>query len=818
MHRIAHLRRAAGHVCVPAAACFLFAIHPISARAVVVRGSIRDPLGRPIASAHVQLVKGRQIVGSSVTMSDGTFEIRSTDDGRFIVIADAVSFSPQIGTPFYGGQLDVVTQDLSLTISPIKSEVTVTAAGEPIPLPQASASIALVDAAALSTRVGIVDELRLQPGVALVQTGQYGGATSLFVRGANSDANKVLIDDVPANDVGGVFDYGNVSSTAVRGIETQRGPDSVLYGTDARAGVIRIDTPQGMSLKPILTYSGDAGNLHTWRNEGALSGTYGKADYFTAFSRFDSSNALVKDRFHAATTAANLGYHVTANTSIRGTARYAVTASGLPGPFDFQGVVQSGKQADQDLYLSGVLDDTRSSGWHNTVRYLDSRKREQSNQYSTNGTPDGYGEYFGTRVTIRGANGTSATGNALIGYDPFPTHYEFVNNRDGLEYTSSFSMGQHLAVLGGFRFQDERGAYRYPLFGTNQQISRTNYDYTLEFHGDLRHRLFYTLGGAVQHNSLYGTEGQPQLGLTYSVVQPGRGWLQGTRLRVHFAKGVQEPGLSAQLSSLYVELLAIGDTGSIASFHVSPIGAQRSRVYEGGVDQNLYSDRAVLHLTYFHSTFGRGTEYVSTPLYNGYFHQTLPPSLYGFYLNSLDTKSSGMEAALEYQCTTHVFLRAGYTYLDAKVARSFSADAINALGGVTTVNPRYPGVAIGVYSPLVGQRPFRRPPQTGFAVLQYTGARWSAAIKAAMVSKADDSTFIDQYSNANFDTSMLLPNRNLDFGYTRLDSSVTYQWKPSVAVFTQLDNLLNNQHIGPIGYPSLPFTFRVGLKLRFPQE
>lgn len=818
MFRIANLRRAAGHVCVPAAASLLFAINSVSAHAVIVRGSIRDPLGRPIASAHVQLIKGRQIVGSGVTMPDGTFEIRSTDDGRFVIIADATSFSPQIGTPFYGRQLDVVTQDLSLTISPIKSEVTVTAAGEPIPLPQASASISLVDAAALSTRVGIVDELRLQPGVAVVQTGQYGGAASLFVRGANSDANKVLIDDVPANDVGGVFDYGNVSSTAVRVIETQRGPDSVLYGTDARAGVIRLETPQGMSLRPVLAYSGDAGTLHTWRNEGALSGTYGKADYYTAFSRFDSSNALPHDRFHAATSAGNLGYHFGANTSVRGTARYAVTAAGLPGAFDFQGVAQNGKQADQDLYLSGVIDDTRGSGWHNTLRYLNARKREQANQYSSNGTPDGFGEYFGASVSIRGANGTSATGRALIGYDPFPTHYEFVNNRDGLDYTSSFSAGRHLAVLGGFRFQDERGAYRYPLFGTNQQISRKNYDYTLELHGDLAHRLFYTLGGAVQHNSLYGTEGQPQIGLTYSVVQPGRGWLQGTRLRLHFAKGVQEPGLSAQLSSLYAELLATGDTASITSFHVAPIGAQRSRVYEGGIDQNLYSDRAVLHLTYFHSTFGRGTEYVSTPLYNGYFHQSLPPSLYGFYLNSLDTKASGIEAALEYQWTNQLFVRAGYTYLDANVERSFSADAIRALGGVTTVNPKYPGLAIGVYSPLVGQRPFRRPPQTGFAVVQYAGTKWSAAVKAAMASQSDDSTFIDQFSNANFDNSMLLPNRNLDFGYTKLDGNVTYQWKPSVAVFTQLDNMLNNQHIGPVGYPSLPFTVRTGLKLRLSRE
>ena len=35
-----------------------------------------------------------------------------------------------------------------------------------------------------------------------------------------------------------------------------------------------------------------------------------------------------------------------------------------------------------------------------------------------------------------------------------------------------------------------------------------------------------------------------------------------------------------------------------------------------------------------------------------------------------------------------------------------------------------------------------------------------------------------------------------------------------VAIFTQLGNLLSEQHIGPIGYPGLPFTIRAGLKIR----
>ena len=61
---------------------------------------------------------------------------------------------------------------------------------------------------------------------------------------------------------------------------------------------------------------------------------------------------------------------------------------------------------------------------------------------------------------------------------------------------------------------------------------------------------------------------------------------------------------------------------------------------------------------------------------------------------------------------------------------------------------------------------------------------------------------------------LLLPNRDLDFGYVKLDLGFTYAMKHGFTYFAQIDNLLNDQHIGPLGYPGLPVTFRTGLKLR----
>ena len=83
-----------------------------------------------------------------------------------------------------------------------------------------------------------------------------------------------------------------------------RGPNSALYGTDAGAAVIAINTPRGVTLKPVLNYTGDAGNLHTWRNEVTVGGAVQKLDYFGGFSRFDTSNAVARDRYHSATAVA----------------------------------------------------------------------------------------------------------------------------------------------------------------------------------------------------------------------------------------------------------------------------------------------------------------------------------------------------------------------------------------------------------------------------------------------------------------------------------------------------------------------------------
>jgi len=420
-------------------------------------------------------------------------------------------------------------------------------------------------------------------------------------------------------------------------------------------------------------------------------------------------------------------------------------------------------------------------------------------------------------VKIQGANGYYAVGQASF----FSPNDDSSSNRDELYFQSDYAFSRHFTALIGFRYENERGRFNDADFGENEKIQRTNYEYTLQFQGDIKNRFFYSAGGAIEKNHLYGTAGTPRIGLAYVPVRESNGWLRGTKIRANAASGVQEPTLALEFNSLYSELLANDPNAAtdIPLYNVQKAGAERSRSYDIGVDQNIRGERLIFKAGYFHNQFNHQLEGVD---YNGlhtYFGIPLPiaESIYEAYLNSLAFRAQGLETEVQWQAMNHLFLRGGYTYLDSVVTQSFATDAVAAQNGTPTENPNIPGVAIGAESPLVGARPFRRAPHTGFFAVQYTDTHFSAAIKGSLASESDDSTFLDGEDNTGGNT-LLLPNRNLDSGYAKLDANLSFIATHHLTFYTQMDNLLGQQHIGPIGYPALPFTVQGGIKYRFGGE
>ncbi len=797
-----------------------------SLHAVSVRGVITDPLNKPISGAVVALVDNGKIVITQRTGSDGRYTLSTSNAGRYYVLATGVNFRQLSTESFYGGAFSSIVKNITLEPDTLRESVVVTATGTPLPQSQVSASITELNKTDFEDEQTVTDALRLVPGFSVATTGERGGLTSLFIRGGNSDDNEVLLDGVPLNDIGGTFDFANVATTGIAGAEAYRGPDSVIYGTDAGAGVVAFSTPRGSTPFPSLFYEGDGGNFGTYRNEVKAGGTRNKLDYFGGFGDFQTTNSVDNDSYHDVTSATNVGYALSSATHLRITARNSDSAVGAPGQYAFTLTPTDEKQGDQDIYGSATLDHTFSDRWLAEAEYGLSRKRESFQQYAATGTLDAAnGVYLGKPVTVTGANGYTVSGQAITAYVGYEQSLDdLASNRDSLHAQTSYTFTPHLLGVAGFRYENERGLSNSNSAGvySAQPIGRTNYDYTLEFQGDFSNRFFYTAGGGIEKNGLFGTVGAPHLGASYYLVRPGRGLLQGTRLNFNFSKGYKEPTLDQQTGSLLAFLQQNGGSDLVNQYQVKPIGAALTRSYDGGVEQSIANERILVKLTYYHNEFGNQIESVAPsavpqllPQLSAAQQASLEAYLntnnaFGIDLNSLSFRAQGFESEVQYSPKSNIFLRGGYTYLDAVVQHSFSSDALSPSFNTSS---NFATVPIGNYSPLVGARPFRRPPQTGFISATYaSGSKWSGVVSASFAGRSDDSTALGG-SDANFGNSLLLPNRDLDSAYASLNGGVTYQASNRIGVYTQLDNVLSEQHISPIGYLSTPMTARGGVRI-----
>jgi iron complex outermembrane receptor protein/vitamin B12 transporter len=404
-------------------------------------------------------------------------------------------------------------------------------------------------------------------------------------------------------------------------------------------------------------------------------------------------------------------------------------------------------------------------------------------------------------VTIRGANGFSTTGQAILDFfGDYPQRFFILNNSDLLTFQSDYSFGTHLEALFAFHFENERGP---------KPVERTNYSYTGEVHGNLWNRLYATLGVGVEKNAVFGLAATPRASLAYYLVRPrSSGALAGTKLKFNYGQGIQEPDIFSTSNSLFGLLSQLPDGPQLISqFHIAPIGAVRSRSFDGGIEQYFWSGRAKLSATFFDNHFSDEIEFVSP---GGLAQLGVPDAIvadtpFGASVNSLATRSLGAETELQLSLGHGFTTRAAYTYLDGVVRRSFSSDEL-----FPSFNPLFPTIPIGAFSPLVGNRPFNRAPHVASVYLGYARRKLALALSGNFVGRRDSSTFL---FDSSFGSTMLLPNRNLAAAYQKIDVSGSYRFNKYLQVYSAIENLAS-QHYDPApGFPALPFNFRSGIKV-----
>jgi len=795
-------------------------LSPVSARAAEqgsLRGTVSDPLGALVAGAKVELLNGAAVVKTTTTDGSGNYAFDIPETARYRVRAVASTFQSTTSESVYVTRSTKADVDITLATPTLTQQVSVTASATPTPIAQIGASVTVLTADNYRQYTEVQEPLRQIPGLQVTQTGQLGGATGLSIRGGSTNANKVLIDDVPVNDIGGAVDFSNFATVGVQQIEVLREPNSALYGSDALAGVVSMTTARGTTKLPLFTYAGDGGNFSTYHQEATASGVARQFDYYGAFGRLDSRNNLPNDAFHNATYVGNFGWDPNTTNDLRFTVRHLSVSGGQPNGILLYGIPDDAAQKAQNTYYSGAWNNQATAKWHNEIRYGGLRLRSQFNDFAPTGIPDGFGDFLGAPITINGGNGYSVTGQAIFQFGgEYPNQFAAITHRDFFYAQTDYRVNPHIVALGGFKYEAERGSTQFTGSPANG-ISRGNYSYTLQISGDIHNRLYYNVGSGIENNGLFGVAGTPRASVAYYLARPSAaGWLSGTKLHASFGKGIKEPTVSQQGSSIF-DILSALPNGSqlITQFHIEQIGPENSRTYDGGVDQELWNGRARVGLTYFHNEFTNGIEDVppSGLLALGVPVANLPALQFGAFINSEAFRSQGVEFEMEYRINSRLFARGGYTYTDAVVQRSFSSDQ----AGGESFNPafNFANIPIGAFSPLVGARPFRVAPHSGYFGLNYTHSRFYGSLTGTLVGRRDDSDFL---FDSNFGPTMLLPNRDLDGAYQRLDLGGGYQLTSKLTAYANIQNLLSEHYAQTFGFPSLPFTFRSGIKITFGGE
>lgn len=246
--------------------------------------------------------------------------------------------------------LPAMAQDETITMwHPAAPEYVVASATRiPTDIANVGSSVTVITAPQIEARQqrSLPDVLRSVPGVNIVQTGGAGGQTSLFLRGANPNHTKVLLDGIDIADPStpsGAIDISKLLTGDIAKVEVLRGPQGALYGSDAIGGVVNILTKAGTGPMKI-TANMEGGSFDTFNQGASLSGSEGDFSYQATVQHFLSGATPVTplnllppgqrrndDFYNNVTAGTKLGYQVSDNFDLGFAGHYYNSLSKITG-------------------------------------------------------------------------------------------------------------------------------------------------------------------------------------------------------------------------------------------------------------------------------------------------------------------------------------------------------------------------------------------------------------------------------------------------------------------------------------------------------
>jgi vitamin B12 transporter len=388
----------------------------------------------------------------------------------------------------------------------------------------------------------LIDLLQKQRGIEVNRYGGPGTDSSVFIRGANSNQNIVLVDGVRIGSAtSGTASWNALPLSSIDHVEIVYGPLSTMYGADAVGGVIQIFTKKGDGATRFSAFAG-YGRDNTRQAEASVAGSTGGNNSFS----YALTAGKEKSDGYSATKPGNFSY----NGDKDGYDKESVS-----GQFGYQ--MAKGHEVGL-VFLNSKLDAQYDAGLNFDAR--NDKKQESisvftKNQFLPNWTSElRYAESKDklTAVSAAGASGRSQfdtkqtdiswQNDILIGRDTLQLLGEYrdedvVSSAEGLSggrntksFAASYNLvrGAHLASISGRR--DDSSVY-----GTHNTGSvaygyrfsnalRANASYGTSFRAPTFNDLYYPGSGIATNKpekgrnaevGLHYNDGQTQLSAIY---------------------------------------------------------------------------------------------------------------------------------------------------------------------------------------------------------------------------------------------------------------------------------------------------------------
>jgi len=395
----------------------------------------------------------------------------------------------------------------------------------------------------------VLNLLREEVGMEVVQSGPLGTATSVFMRGAGSSSTLVLVDGVQVNsNTLGSFNFADITIENIEKIEILRGPQSTLWGSDAVGGVINIITKRGKG-KPRHSLSFEGGSFGTFKESINSGGDLGFMDYSVAVSRTDSEGFSAANENRGNTE--NDGYE---NTTVS-------TRLGRnfldDGRIDFIG------------RFTKVINEFDSFG------FVDGKPFSKSDAY-----------YLALPIQKSLMDRWDIKINPTLAYeflrtlDPggFTKKSHILNRTHGVDVQNNVEINRYFSTTFGYEYESRNGVNE----ESSLRATIINNGFYVQTQCQCGESLVLTAGFRHDINSVFRDP------TTYKFSGAYRFLKTGTRVRGVYATGFRAPSLN--------ELF-------FPNFGTLSLKPEESTSWEVGLDQNLMDDKVSIAVTYFETDF-----------------------------------------------------------------------------------------------------------------------------------------------------------------------------------------------------------------------